>query len=480
MKLKLRYYLPIAVVVTGASFWLNSVSAAAPGPLNKPEFQRPADVTLWSSDFSQHTTFPTFEKGFQNGGFVAAGDLDGDGTDEVIVGSGPARAAEVRIFTSEGLLLRKFSPYATKFQGGVRVAAGDLDGDGKAEIVTSPGPGMEPRLKVFDAVGKEKVTDGALAYAASLQVGVRVTLGDIDGDGVLDIVTSPGSGGRAHIRAFDSKLKPKHFSFFAFPGEMMDGVTVAALRSASGTRLVVAPESWTTSTARLFDPANLGAPVIELQPFPDASSTHLGLTVAAFDIDGDGIDELVAARNGQAAPEIRILDQAGREKGRYLVLDANFRGALSLVSSKSGANGRELVVMPLAPIIVRSLDIPKFIEVNLSEQRLYAWEHGRLARTFLVSTGIPKYPTPVMETKVLAKIPMMDYRGYYGPNNPDNYFLRNVKNNLRIRGSILIHYAYWHNNFGRRMSHGCINVGNKDSDWIFAWAEVGTPVSVHY
>jgi lipoprotein-anchoring transpeptidase ErfK/SrfK len=153
---------------------------------------------------------------------------------------------------------------------------------------------------------------------------------------------------------------------------------------------------------------------------------------------------------------------------------------LSFTSVKADGSGIELAVMPLAPLVIGPLDKEKFIEVNLAQQRLYAWEHGRLARTFLVSTGVKKYPTPVMETKVLKKIPMMDYKGYYGPNHPDNYDIKNVKNNLRIRGSILIHYAFWHRNFGHTMSHGCINVGNADSDWLFAWAEVGTPVATHY
>jgi len=128
------------------------------------------------------------------------------------------------------------------------------------------------------------------------------------------------------------------------------------------------------------------------------------------------------------------------------------------------------VVWPQAP--------ERAIFVSIAEQRLYAYEHGRIARTFLISSGIGRFPTPAMKTAVLKKVPVKSYRWVYGRGNPNNYFLPNVKHNLQILGPYYIHYAYWHNNFGHSMSHGCINVGLKDSEWIYNWATVGTPVEV--
>jgi lipoprotein-anchoring transpeptidase ErfK/SrfK len=78
----------------------------------------------------------------------------------------------------------------------------------------------------------------------------------------------------------------------------------------------------------------------------------------------------------------------------------------------------------------------------------------------------------------MAKLLWHDYVWSYGPNNPNNYNIPNVKYNLRFRNHYYIHSAYWHNNFGNRMSHGCVNAPYDGAEWAYNWAEVGTPVEV--
>lgn len=134
------------------------------------------------------------------------------------------------------------------------------------------------------------------------------------------------------------------------------------------------------------------------------------------------------------------------------------------------------------PIISTSaarLETYKFIDISLSEQRLRAYENGKLVNTFLVSTGSRKFPTPKGEFSVLAKIPVVKYQWSYGVGHPDNYNLGNVPYNLRVMPHKYIHYAYWHNNFGHVMSHGCINVNLANVKWVYRWADEGIPVSIH-
>lgn len=121
----------------------------------------------------------------------------------------------------------------------------------------------------------------------------------------------------------------------------------------------------------------------------------------------------------------------------------------------------------------------KFITVNLAQQRLRAYENGRLVNTFLVSSGRYGYWTRKGMHSVLAKVPVVHYAWVYAPGSPENYDLGDVPYNLRIYPHTYIHYAYWHNNFGNPMSHGCVNVNAANMKWVYRWADQGVPVLVY-
>ncbi len=445
------------------------VFAAHPQAMPVPAaFARTAEVTLWSGGFEKTGSFKAFEDGFLNGGSLASGDVDGDGNLELIVGAGPGRAPEVRIFSPAGVSKKMFRAYPTWFQGGVRVAVADVDGDGKAEIITSPGPGIEPQINVFRADGSLVIPGGVWAYAKGFLGGVHVAAGDLDGDGKAEIITSPGPGGGPHVRVWSGVMLPIR-DFFAYDTGMNDGVTVSVLRTKWGTAIVTGVESWTSPLVRRFSAE--GSLLKEFYAY--TTSSRAGVSIASWDMDADGTDEIVTTPNGGSAADLRLFDLYGTEYKRALAMDPDYRGSISVA-----AFGDRLATMPIAPVVAGPTDIDKYIRVDLSEQRLYAYERGRLARTFLVSTGLARFPTPEMHVSVTEKIPIKRYRWNYGPGNPNNYDLPNVRWNLRIQGPFHIHHAYWHNNFGHRMSHGCINVGKADAEWVYNWAQVGTKVDV--
>jgi autotransporter-associated beta strand protein len=158
--------------------------------------------TLLSSYFA----FP----GFTGGVTVAAGDLDGDGRAEIIVGAGPgAPGGHVKAFTQNGTLLASFFAYAG-FTGGVNVAAGDIDGDGRDEIITGAAS-VITHVKVIAANGQERAS--FVAYPGA-PVGVRVGSVDRNNDGHADIIT--GAIGAPHVKLFDGVTLGVLDSFFAF------------------------------------------------------------------------------------------------------------------------------------------------------------------------------------------------------------------------------------------------------------------------
>jgi lipoprotein-anchoring transpeptidase ErfK/SrfK len=115
----------------------------------------------------------------------------------------------------------------------------------------------------------------------------------------------------------------------------------------------------------------------------------------------------------------------------------------------------------------------KWIEVDLSEQRLTAWEGDGIFLTTLVSTGLPWYPTPTGEFKIWVKLRATKMEGgegkyyYYLPNVPYVMFFENDKV-ARWKGYGL-HGTYWHNDFGTQRSHGCVNLPTDVAERLFYW-----------
>ena len=114
-----------------------------------------------------------------------------------------------------------------------------------------------------------------------------------------------------------------------------------------------------------------------------------------------------------------------------------------------------------------------WIDVNLSEQRVYAYEGDTVVNSFIVSTGTWQTPTVTGKYKVWIKLlsTTMTGPGYYLPNVPYTmYFYKGYG----------LHGTYWHNNFGTPMSHGCVNLTIPDAEWLYNFSSVGTVVNVHY
>jgi lipoprotein-anchoring transpeptidase ErfK/SrfK len=114
----------------------------------------------------------------------------------------------------------------------------------------------------------------------------------------------------------------------------------------------------------------------------------------------------------------------------------------------------------------------RWIEVDLSEQRVYAYQGDQLIQSFLISSGTWATPTVLGKYRIYVKYrsQTMSGAGYYLPNVPYvMYFHKGYS----------FHGTYWHNNFGTPMSHGCLNMRTEEAAWLYKWASVGTLVHVH-
>lgn len=169
---------------------------------------------------------------FSTGVRVTTGDINGDGRAEILTSPGPGSPGLVAVFSGTGIEMLSGLPFGIGATGGVHVAAGDLNGDGVAEIITTAGAGAEPLTRVFEVAGGTiSMPASFLAFDAGLRGGVRVATGDVDGDGRAEVLLVPGPGAPALLRAM--QVPPggplsERFSFFAFPTLFTGGAFVAA------------------------------------------------------------------------------------------------------------------------------------------------------------------------------------------------------------------------------------------------------------
>lgn len=221
--------------------------------------------------------------GFSGGVFVAAGDVNGDGYDDLVVGADSGAAPQVKVFNGRTMAeLHSFFAYGVGFTGGVRVATGDINGDGRADIITGSGPGGVAHVKVFHGSTLAELRS-FFAYGANFSGGVYVSGGDIDGDGIADIITGAGPGAGPHLKVFDGKTGSEVRSFFAYSAGFNGGVRVASgdLNGDGRSEILTSPGVGMAAAVRAFDPGSL-AEVANILPY-SATYTN-GVYVSAASV----------------------------------------------------------------------------------------------------------------------------------------------------------------------------------------------------
>ena len=199
------------------------------------------------------------------------------------------------------------------------------------------------------------------------------------------------------------------------------------------------------------------------------------------DTDGDGYGDLTEIGNGYSPRRgggARLIDVDSDND--YLndaweltlgtgLMDPDSDGDLYLDGTEVAAS-----YDPLDPAPNKK---EKLIKVDLARQRLEYFFAGKQFGAFPISGGIRSMPTPKGEFMILDKQPSKDYggRGF-------GFYFPDTKWNLHFatkRWRYYIHGAYWHNDFGRPKSHGCVNVSYKDMEPLYWWAQVGTKVVIN-
>jgi len=282
-------------------------------------------LTTDSSFFSQQITL---NKGLNNLTFILE-DRAGHLTtlkrrvfsypkNNIIVGLGPGSLPEVRGYNSSHQLTGVFLAYARAFQGGINVLSVDINNDGQEEIITAPISHGGPQVRILSRHAEP--ISGFMAYMESFHGGVNIAAGDVDGDGISEIITAAGPGGGPHIRIFDSQGNLKG-QFMAYATSFRGGVniTVGDLNKDSKEEIITAPLSGGGPHVRIFDSqGNLKG-----QFFVYSPSFRGGLNLSVGDYDNDGTLEIITGVKSGLFPEIKIFEMDGTFRDNFY-LPRNF------------------------------------------------------------------------------------------------------------------------------------------------------------
>jgi hypothetical protein len=247
--------------------------------------------------------FYAYNPAFLGGVRVALADVNGDGTPDIITGPGPTGGPEIKVFDGKtGAIIRDFFAFDPNFKGGVWVAGGDVNGDGFADIIVGADAGGGPEVAVFSGKDGSLLT-AFFPYDPNFQGGVRVAAADVNHDGIADIITAPGAGGGPEVRVYEGDTPTIIGDYMAFDPSFSGGVFVAGGDTlGNGTDNVIASGG---NEVRVFN----GASQTILEDFFAAPSSFTGgMRVAAHDVFGTGKASILAGTGPGASTEVLVVD----------------------------------------------------------------------------------------------------------------------------------------------------------------------------
>ncbi|HEY8504067.1 MAG TPA: FG-GAP-like repeat-containing protein [Gemmataceae bacterium] len=276
-----------------------------------------------------------YAPGFRGGVRVAVADVTGDGVPDLITAPGPGMSALVKVFDgATGAEVRQFTAFEATFRGGAFVTAADLDGDGHAELIVTPDRGGGPRVRVFDGATGSVRADFLGIEDPNFRGGARAATGDLNGDGVADLLLGAGFGGGPRVAVYDGAAlatgEPAKLvaDFFVFEPTLKNGVYLGGgdLNRDGFAEIVVAGGPGGGPRVLVLDGADLlrsGGRLLTPRAdfFAGDASARSGARVAVKDVGADGAPDLVVAPGAGAGTKVRAYPGDESGSGGFELID---------------------------------------------------------------------------------------------------------------------------------------------------------------
>ena len=316
------------------------------GPSNDPVLADSGLVVPFASVASNLSTLDT-------NGAVQDIFLFASSNEIIVTGPDAGGGPHIRVLDARNLSARyDFVAYAPSVTTGVRVATADVTGDGVPDIITAPGRGGGPHVRVFNGAAPGQQVPGAIgsfyAYDPGFGGGLFVAAADIDRDNRADIITGADAGGGPHVRVFSGATGAVIRDFMAYPINFSGGVRVAGGDVDGDTfrDIIVSTGRGTPVNVTVFSGAN-NAVLRTLMPY---GSYGGGAFVSGGDISVDGRADIVTGADAGGGPLVRGFSGLnGTDLGSFFAYPTSFAGGVRVGSVDQNSDGAVDIVTGSGP-----------------------------------------------------------------------------------------------------------------------------------
>jgi len=270
--------------------------------------------------------FTAYDEKFLGGINLAGNTYDGGAN--IVVGLGQGAYPWIKIFSENGTLKEKISAYAENFRGGVAVATGDIDSDGENEIITGPGAGGGPHIRIFNIHGG--LEGQFFAFDKNDKNGLEIATSDIDSDGMEEIIVIKKKGS-SEVKIFNKKgiLQKSFFAYDKnFHGTMH--LTSGDINNDGLSEIIIGAGNGLEPRVKIFN----GAGILQNSFLAYQKNFRGGVYVAIGDVDGNDQNEIITGAGAGGGPQVRVFNGFGQLKFQFFAYDKNFRGGVKVAVEK--------------------------------------------------------------------------------------------------------------------------------------------------